>query len=332
MDTRHPLPLLLLAAAFVGCRQDVPTSPEHRGPLFSAAQSSDAAWIVDDDGADCPDAQFTSIQAAVDAAAPGDRILVCHGTYQEQVTITKNELRLRAEGRRGDVVLDGLGLSVRFAGFLLDNAHGNLIEGFLVRNYHEAGIWLRAGSSGNTIRKNVTTAADHDGIQVLASNDNRIEHNVAIDNFAANACGIQIAPGSQRNVVRHNRLVNNEWGIQIVGTATAPTRDNMISNNTSLGNRGNGIRNLGGTSGTLIEGNHAVRNGFTPSASTTGTTNAGIRIASGSDIVVRLNQVLDNLSVDLLNQAGDGATFAGNHCRSSSPSGLCERGRPSTSP
>src|SRR6266850_6361261 len=43
--------------------------------------------IVDDDGADCPNAAFTSIQAAVDAAGPGDQIKVCPGTYQEQVRI-----------------------------------------------------------------------------------------------------------------------------------------------------------------------------------------------------------------------------------------------------
>ena len=331
MNISRPLPVLLVTAVFLSCGQDGPTPLENRAPLFSAVHPSGAPLIVDDDGAQCPDAQFTGIQTAVDAADPGSTILVCAGTYHEQVTITKNDLRLRARGERGDVVLDGVGLSVRFAGFLLDNAHGDLIEGFLIRNYHEAGIWLRAGSSANTIRKNVTTAADHDGIQVLASHDNRIEHNVAIDNLAANACGIQVTGGSLRNTVRHNRLVSNEWGIQIAGAAT---RDNDISKNMSSDNRGNGIRNVGGASGTVIEGNHAVRNGFTPSASTTGTTNAGIRIASGSTgIVVRDNRAFDNLAVDLRNDAATGAaTFASNHCQSSSPSGLCEHGRPSTSP
>ena len=44
-----------------------------------------ATLVVDDDKVQCPDAGFTSIQAAVNAANSGDRINVCPGTYREQV-------------------------------------------------------------------------------------------------------------------------------------------------------------------------------------------------------------------------------------------------------
>jgi parallel beta-helix repeat protein len=51
---------------------------------------------VDDDHAQCPTAQFTRIQDAVNAAQPGDKIVVCPGRYVEQVTIpaSKNNLTL----------------------------------------------------------------------------------------------------------------------------------------------------------------------------------------------------------------------------------------------
>ena len=47
-----------------------------------------STWTVDDDKADCPNARFTSIQAAVDQAAPWDTVVICAGLYLEQSTPT----------------------------------------------------------------------------------------------------------------------------------------------------------------------------------------------------------------------------------------------------
>jgi len=70
------------------------------GPQPSVPSSGDDGMlIVDDDGLDCPNRQYMTIQAAVDAAMPGDKIKVCAGTYMEQVTIPagKDGLTLFAE-------------------------------------------------------------------------------------------------------------------------------------------------------------------------------------------------------------------------------------------
>lgn len=61
------------------------------------AHPSHRELVVDDDGAQCPGAAFTSLQAAVDAARPGERIAVCPGTYREQVRIAK-PLQIHAQG------------------------------------------------------------------------------------------------------------------------------------------------------------------------------------------------------------------------------------------
>ena len=37
----------------------------------------------------CPTAEYTSIQAAIDASLPGDVINVCPGVYDEQLVISK---------------------------------------------------------------------------------------------------------------------------------------------------------------------------------------------------------------------------------------------------
>jgi parallel beta-helix repeat protein len=56
-----------------------------------------ATLRVDDDKVECRGAGYTSIQAAINAASPGDKIEVCPGIYKEQLEITK---RLTLEGIR----------------------------------------------------------------------------------------------------------------------------------------------------------------------------------------------------------------------------------------
>jgi len=56
-------------------------------PADSATSSSGSLLTVGNDLAQCPEAQYPTIQAAVNAALPGDQIKVCAGTYSEQVLI-----------------------------------------------------------------------------------------------------------------------------------------------------------------------------------------------------------------------------------------------------
>lgn len=55
----------------------------------AAAEPTGATLVVDRDRAQCASAGFTSIQAAVDAAQPGDLIRVCPDHYPESVVIDK---------------------------------------------------------------------------------------------------------------------------------------------------------------------------------------------------------------------------------------------------
>ena len=48
-----------------------------------------AQLVVDDDKVECPNAGFSRIQDAIDAASPGDEIRICKGIYVEQVKIGK---------------------------------------------------------------------------------------------------------------------------------------------------------------------------------------------------------------------------------------------------
>lgn len=52
--------------------------------LAAPASASASTWTVDDDKAQCPNATFSSIQSAVDQAAPWDTIIICDGVYRER--------------------------------------------------------------------------------------------------------------------------------------------------------------------------------------------------------------------------------------------------------
>ena len=102
--------------------------------LFSGAQSASARqFTVDNDFAQCPNAQFQSVQAAVNAASPGDSIRVCPGVYKEQVTITKNNLTLfAAQPRAANNMAPATIGSDPYAIVLIDGAQGVVFRGFSV--------------------------------------------------------------------------------------------------------------------------------------------------------------------------------------------------------
>lgn len=55
-------------------------------PDMVANAASNTSWVVDNDRAECPNANFTRIQDAVDAASPWDTIVICDGVYEEGST------------------------------------------------------------------------------------------------------------------------------------------------------------------------------------------------------------------------------------------------------
>jgi hypothetical protein len=84
--------------------------------LASAPLASAGVWTVDDDGG--PGVDFTDIQPAVVAAAPGDTILVAPGTYGTQCDLRVDKpLRILGTGAQpSDVYLSCWNPSVRIVG------------------------------------------------------------------------------------------------------------------------------------------------------------------------------------------------------------------------
>jgi parallel beta-helix repeat protein len=258
--------------------------------LPAAHGASGGTIVVDNDFADCPNADTASIQAGVTMAGAGDLVLVCAGTYAESVTIdaAHSNISVKAKGPLGDVVVAGSGAAQPY-GFGLLGAHDVLVEGFVVQNYHDDIVLSSA--TDNTIRGNETMlAAEHDGIELVSnSHRNLVERNVAHDNLHTISCGISAGGGSSENVIRNNVVFRN-------------------ANNGIL--LGGGLLGAAGP-GNVIEHNSVFDNGKPVSGANRGT---GILNAISPGSVIQHNEVTSNnaFGIRVLGPTSVGVTVAHN--------------------
>jgi parallel beta-helix repeat protein len=276
---------------------------------FSAAPAFARTLVVDNDGGECPQAEYNTIQQAVAVAEAGDKILVCPSgryPYLGTVLVTESNLRIEAQGAPGEVVLQGTG-AVGELGFVLLNTTGVVLQGFTVQGFGRAQIRIQGGG-GNTVRKNVTKGAVvNDGIQVTSSSGNLVEQNTSHDNrqdgiFVGRITDIPFEPASD-NIIRHNETFNNRFGIHLseTGTGNVVPGNVVIPGNVVFGNRAhaNTLRGIQNnlSNKNVIEYNHVFANG--PGA-------AGIFVLSSTGVTIRNNKVESNGSNGItLNTAGN---------------------------
>ncbi len=175
----------------------------------------------------------TSIQDAIDAAAPGAVIHIEPGTYAEALTVSKPGIKLVGlPGEAGAVVIQNPGdaedgvrvtgagdgfalLNVTVRGFdengvFLVDVDGFLLSGITAENDGEYGLFPVRSNHGVIER---CTASGHSdtGIYVGQSEDVNVRHNVAF----ANVNGIEIENSSDVKVVS-NETYDNVAGILVV--------------------------------------------------------------------------------------------------------------------
>jgi hypothetical protein len=92
----------------------------------------------------------------------------------------------------------------------------------------------------------------------------------------------------------------------------------VIFHNESHDNRRVGIRNILSSNGTLIENNRVFDNGFGTGPF------GGILLSGSTGVTVARNKAFNNVPFDLVWDGVGANEFENNHCRTSSPPGLCE--------
>jgi parallel beta-helix repeat protein len=194
---------------------------------------------------------YSSIQAAIDIANPGDEIYVYSGTYSETIIITKN---VTLAGQNKDTtIIDGGKTGHVLRGTGSEDTDITLyISGFTIRNAGGTGNDCIALSyaNGGSITNNIILSSDSsDGIQLdmcvgITIADNTIGNNEGNGIYVIQSVGI---------TVDTNLIQNNQIGIRIYSSST----NNVISNNQIAGNSQYGIQVLQSLN------NRIYRNDFT---------------------------------------------------------------------
>ena len=233
-------------------------------------------------------ANFTSIQAAIDAASTGQTIEVRSGTYRENVRI-KKQLALRAvDTGGGKPIVDAAG---RDSAVTLSADHIT-VEGFKVTNsgkkWGDAGILVN--SKNNIIRKN-TVVKNHTGIMFQRCSQNTVADNDVSDNHSDGICLI----GAAGNTIKGNTANSNKRaGIWLESAKKRgppePADHNTLDGNTASNNAALGIALNTGADDNIVKDNRA-----------SGNREAGILLNCGPmRNTVSGNQVIKNVANGIL--------------------------------
>jgi hypothetical protein len=191
----------------------------------------------------CRTAAFRTIQSAVNAAPAGGTVVVCAGTYHEQVVLSK-PLSLKGQhaviNQAGvspafTVTLPGLGTQTIFAGVVIVSSHVK-ISGFTVTNAQGEGI-LAAGLGRTITGLNISgNAVVHNDLGGGVPPKSKY-FQCAAQGTEPGDCGegVHLAGGVAYSTVHGNFVAGNSGGILLTDDV-GPTHNNLIDDNTVTGN------------------------------------------------------------------------------------------------
>ncbi|MGA8101849.1 MAG: hypothetical protein WB869_06830 [Candidatus Acidiferrales bacterium] len=235
----------------------------------------------------CGTPNKTTIQAAVNASAAGGTVLICPGTYPEQVTITKNLT----------------------------------VSGVASANMNQVVIASPAGGVAQNTYDLYMSPSFPVAAQVLVQNATVSLRNVTVDgaNNGINNCALDIrgiyyqnASGTINDVATRNQVLStgltgceSGQGIFIQSGYGSTVKEKVTVENSSVTNfQKNGITGDGTTLTVMVMGNYIVGQG-----PTTGAAENGVQISDGAAGKVMNNATIDEIwAPDTSSDTGDAAS------------------------
>jgi parallel beta-helix repeat protein len=224
---------------------------------------------------------YPTIQAAIDASANGDTVLVAPGTYFENISFNGKLITVQSAQGPSVTIIDGGGVAP-VANFSNAETPAAVLQGFTLQHgnapfayaYEGAGVHISGASP--TIVDNLITAnsacGSGTGISVAFASP-VIRDNTITGNFKQAGCsgdgggGIYVRGAASAQII-HNTITNNTsdfgGGIDLFASGTPTLMDNTISNNTA-GIQGGGVYMVNQSDATIVQnlvtGNTSAQSG-----------------------------------------------------------------------
>ena len=235
-------------------------------------------------------ADHQTITDAIAAAAPGDRILIRPGLYQEALTIDK-PLELIGQGRVEEIVV-----TARDAHVIQFRTNIGRVSNLMLRqtggaepNWHcvDIGQGRLELEDCDITSQTLAAVGVHDGA------DPRIRRNRIHDGSQG---GVFVYRQGLGTVEDNDVFANAQAGIQITGASNPTVRRNRFNDN-----GGSGIFLFDGGLGTF-EDNEITRNAY-----------SGVEIKANSRATLRRNRIYRNAYEAIFVHEASGGTFEGNN-------------------